>query len=42
MVKAVPLRRTGTAEEIFAAVRFVFECDYFTGKCVDVDGGLTL
>lgn len=42
LVKGVPLRRVGSAEEIFAAVRFVFECDYFTGKCVDVDGGLTL
>jgi 3-oxoacyl-[acyl-carrier protein] reductase len=42
LVKQVPMRRVGSAEEIFAAVRFIFECDYFTGKCVDVDGGLTL
>ncbi|MEQ1500807.1 MAG: SDR family oxidoreductase [Myxococcota bacterium] len=42
MLKAVPLRRTGAPEEIFAAVRFIVECDYFTGKCVDVDGGMTL
>jgi 3-oxoacyl-[acyl-carrier protein] reductase len=42
MLKGVPLRRPGTPEEIFAAVRFVFECDYFTGRCIDVDGGLTM
>lgn len=42
MLKGVPLRRAGRPEEIFAAVRFVFECDYFTGRCVDVDGGLSV
>ena len=42
MLKAVPLRRAGAPEEIFAAVRFIFECDYFTGRCIDVDGGLSM
>ena len=42
MLKPVPLRRVGTTEEIFAAVRFIIECGYFTGRCIDVDGGLTL
>lgn len=42
MLKAVPLRRVGQPEEIFAAVRFILECDYFTGRCVDVDGGMSL
>ncbi len=42
MLKGVPLRRAATPEEIFQAVKFIFECDYFTGRCVDVDGGLTL
>lgn len=42
MLKAVPLGRAGAPEEIFAAVRFVFECDYFTGRCIDVDGGLSM
>ncbi|MEQ1569067.1 MAG: SDR family oxidoreductase [Myxococcota bacterium] len=42
MLKAVPLRRVGRPEEIFAAVKFIFECDYFTGRCVDVDGGITM
>jgi 3-oxoacyl-[acyl-carrier protein] reductase len=42
MLKGVPLRRVGKPEEIFSAVRFIIECDYFTGRCIDVDGGLTL
>lgn len=42
MLKGVPLRRVGKPDEIFAAVRFIVECDYFTGRCIDVDGGLTL
>lgn len=41
-LKGVPLRRAGSQDEIFLAVRFIVECDYFTGRCVDVDGGLTL
>ncbi len=42
MLKPVPLRRVGSTEEIYMAVKFIFECDYFTGRCIDVDGGLTL
>jgi len=42
LVKRVPLRRMGAPEEIYQAVKFIFECDYFTGRCIDVDGGLTL
>jgi 3-oxoacyl-[acyl-carrier protein] reductase len=42
MLKGVPLRRAGKPSEIWQAVKFIMECDYFTGKCVDVDGGLTL
>ncbi len=42
MVRGVPLRRTGTPEEIYAGVRFIVECGYFTGRCIDIDGGLVL
>ncbi len=42
LVRGVPLRRVGTPEEIFTAVRFVIECGYFTGRCIDVDGGLSM
>jgi 3-oxoacyl-[acyl-carrier protein] reductase len=42
MLKGVPLRRAARPEEIFTAVKFVIECDYFTGRCIDVDGGMTI
>jgi 3-oxoacyl-[acyl-carrier protein] reductase len=42
MLKGVPLRRTGSVEEIYAGVRFIIECGYFTGRCIDIDGGLVL
>ncbi|MBA2320294.1 MAG: SDR family oxidoreductase, partial [Deltaproteobacteria bacterium] len=42
MLKAVPLRRAASPNEIWLAVKFVLECDYFTGRCIDVDGGLTI
>src|ERR1700686_1439948 len=38
----VPLKRLGRPEEIAHAVLFIFENDFFTGRCVDVDGGLRL
>ena len=42
LVAAVPLKRIGTPEDIWQAVKFILECDYFTGRTVDVDGGLTM
>lgn len=42
MLTSVPLRRAGKPEEIFAAVKFAVECDYFTGRCIDVDGGVKI
>jgi 3-oxoacyl-[acyl-carrier protein] reductase len=38
----VPLKRLGKPDEIAHAVRFIFENDFFTGRCLDVDGGLRL
>lgn len=38
----IPMRRLGTPGEIFAGVRFVIECDYFTGRCLEIDGGLAI
>ena len=38
----VPLGRVGQPSEIYLALKFIIECDYFTGRCVDVDGGLNL
>jgi 3-oxoacyl-[acyl-carrier protein] reductase len=42
LVAAIPAGRIGLPEDVWRAVRFVFECDYFTGRCVDVDGGLAM
>jgi 3-oxoacyl-[acyl-carrier protein] reductase len=43
LLKAVPARRTGTAEEVAACVRFLTseEAAYVTGSTLTVDGGLT-
>ncbi len=42
MIAPVPLKRLGQPEEIAHAVRFIFQNDFFTGRCIDVDGGLRL
>ncbi len=43
MIKAsVPLGRMGQPEDIWRAVKFIFECDYFTGETIDVHGGAGL
>lgn len=42
MLSAVPLRRAGESEEIWQGVKFIIECEYFTGRCLDIDGGLVL
>ena len=39
---SVPLKRLGEPAEILAGVRFIIECEYFTGRCLDIDGGLVL
>jgi 3-oxoacyl-[acyl-carrier protein] reductase len=43
LLKAVPARRTGTADEVAACVRFLAsdEAAYVTGSTLTVDGGLT-
>lgn len=42
LIKTVPLRRVGKPEEIWQGIRFIVECDYFTGRCIDIDGGVSL
>ncbi|HJK94688.1 MAG TPA: SDR family oxidoreductase [Polyangiaceae bacterium LLY-WYZ-15_(1-7)] len=39
LVASIPLGRIGTPEDIWQAVKFVCECDYFSGRTIDVDGG---
>jgi len=38
----VPLQRMGDPDEVAQAVQFIFENDYFSGRCIDVDGALRL
>jgi len=38
----VPLKRLGLPEEIAHAALFIVENDFFSGRCLDVDGGLRL
>lgn len=40
--KQVPLGRLGTLDEILGGVRFIIENDYFSGKTIELDGGLNL
>lgn len=42
LVAMVPVGRIGAPEDIWRAVRFAIECDYFNGRTVDVDGGLVM
>lgn len=42
IVKPVPLGRVGEPEEIWEAVKFIVSCEYFSGRVVEVDGGLRI
>jgi 3-oxoacyl-[acyl-carrier protein] reductase len=42
LVAAIPVGRIGVPEDIWLAVKFIVECDYFNGRTIDVDGGLSM
>jgi 3-oxoacyl-[acyl-carrier protein] reductase len=42
LTEPVPLKRLGQPEEIAHSVMFIFENDFFTGRCLEIDGGLRL
>jgi 3-oxoacyl-[acyl-carrier protein] reductase len=42
LTSAVPAQRIGDPDEVAQAVQFIFENDYFSGRCIEVDGGLRL
>jgi 3-oxoacyl-[acyl-carrier protein] reductase len=42
LVAAIPCGRIGLPEDIWLAVRFILECDYFNARTIDVDGGLAM
>ena len=39
-IERTPLQRLGEPSEIYAGVRFAIECDFFNGRCLEIDGGL--
>lgn len=42
IVKKTPLKRLGTPQEIVKAVRFVIDTDFFSGRVLQIDGGLRI
>jgi 3-oxoacyl-[acyl-carrier protein] reductase len=40
VIAPVPLKRLGDPAEVAQAARFIFENEFFTGRCIDLDGGL--
>jgi 3-oxoacyl-[acyl-carrier protein] reductase len=42
LVAHIPVGRIGLPEDLWLAVKFVLECDYFNGRTIDVDGGLNM
>ena len=42
MSSAIPLKRLGQPEEIAHAAAWIFENDYFTGRVIELDGGIRL
>ena len=41
LIAGIPLQRIGTPYEIWLALKFIIECDYFSGRVIEVDGGST-
>ena len=39
-LRAVPLQRPGTPDEVAQVAQFIVENDFFTGRCIDLDGGM--
>jgi 3-oxoacyl-[acyl-carrier protein] reductase len=39
IVASIPVGRIGTPEDLWLALRFALECDYFCARTIDVDGG---
>jgi len=42
IVASIPVGRIGLPEDLWIAVKFVLECDYFNARTIDVDGGAGL
>jgi 3-oxoacyl-[acyl-carrier protein] reductase len=42
LLAAIPLGRIGQPDEVWKAVRFVLDCEFFTGRTIEVDGGASM
>ena len=42
LVAMIPVGRIGLPEDIWLCAKFIIECDYFNGRTIDVDGGLSM
>jgi len=42
LTSGIPLRRMGEPDEIAQTVEFIFQNDYVSGRCFDIDGALRL
>jgi 3-oxoacyl-[acyl-carrier protein] reductase len=42
LIAAIPVGRVGLPEDLWLAVKFCLECDYFNARTIDVDGGLSM
>ena len=41
VVAQIPVGRIGLPDDLWVAVKFALECDYFNARTIDVDGGLS-
>ncbi|MEM6532461.1 MAG: SDR family oxidoreductase [Myxococcota bacterium] len=41
LVGVIPVGRIGEPEDIWRGVQFIIECDFFNGRVLDIDGGMT-
>jgi 3-oxoacyl-[acyl-carrier protein] reductase len=39
LAAAIPLRRIGTPADVWSALQMIIECDFFTGRTIEIDGG---
>ncbi|MNP72247.1 3-oxoacyl-[acyl-carrier-protein] reductase FabG [compost metagenome] len=42
MTSGIPLKRMGTPEEIAHSAAYIFENDYYSGRILELDGGLRI
>jgi 3-oxoacyl-[acyl-carrier protein] reductase len=40
LLRMIPVGRAGLPEDVWQALKFIVECDFFNGRVVDVDGGM--